>query len=1100
MQNSLPPSWVARAASQAEWLLNRFPVTSQDISVPMDGDQARPLELCNKSYSRRQIDKELSYFIPIGTPALVHDTKAKGSTLGPKSFWAIAIGMYREQVIFWNPYKDSTLMSKSFTAFKLRQGMSFADFLRLPAMPTTKRMAAIPSDFNEKVVIQLPEITSQEHPALPPVEKVTVAHDGEQMALDQPVTTSQRPLLAINDSNHLVNNTHHGHQRVRNHIGSGPIESTDQNHIGMEHKQLTDQLTNNTGQPPVRQHGLREAPIITTLQPMTQLGRELGGSVELLDSDGSQLVIDPETGILQRTNTICDELQTTHDESNKIPVDTETGVEAISSRDKVQHDNSLNQAPDHSNEPCVVVRNSERVQQLFDEADAQSLNDRAITTGAHHTFIRICRQHKLPKEQHHLYRRWITLTQKHPHGRKLTESDLPTARGKTLPPNLHMPLPSGRIWRSLCQESLVQGRKPSHEDINEQMVREATQDIRDTLRQQKHSYRATGIINLSPEPEFRLSPATLDVAYAAKKKRKRSNDTGEPANTLEALEGEHYQEWIESCEDEIQGLIRMGVLDTNGDVGGYTRQELIDKGITSKPVPIGLYHTHKTGKDGEVTRRKTRAAVQGHKGNMQKGIHFTETFAATPNEDTSRFLTCLTIALNLRRKSCDIVKAYCWAPVPDGELIALAYPDGYKQRNQNGEILYAIMRQNLYGHPGAARNWQRERDDKILTVFNSNGWTCKRTVMDPCLFEFKSPEGALAWALIHTDDVDAVGEDDTVLSAIFTQLNNIWEIKETDSEYMLGISRKLTIKSDKVHNIECTMTPFIQGAVKAFSDHIIPADLKVPFPENVKISKLEQPDDTEVKEVLALGYQRAVGIILWAARHCYPECKYGISKLCSVMARPSYTAFKAAMHMISYLGQNQLRGIQFNADGNKLPIVCSDASNKADPATGCSHGGFTITWFGGPLAFQSKRLAHVGHSSAHNEYMAITAAIKRTVWLRQLISELSACQEVLAQPTVVLGDNTQANRLCREHFITPGNQYIALSYHYNKEQVELGTVTIRWLASAANIADLMTKPVSRQVLNKLLGALTGYSSPQQLQDLLCHTEISGTTAEHRNST
>ena len=208
---------------------------------------------------------------------------------------------------------------------------------------------------------------------------------------------------------------------------------------------------------------------------------------------------------------------------------------------------------------------------------------------------------------------------------------------------------------------------------------------------------------------------------------------------------------------------------------------------------------------------------------------------------------------------------------------------------------------------------------------------------------------------------------------------------------MLGVNRKITTKADKVHTIECTMTPFIQGAVEAFKRYILPTDVKTPYPENVKLSKLDNPDDTEVKQVIDMGYQRAVGIILWAARHCYPECKYGISKLCSVMARPTFTAFKAAMHMITYLGQNQLRGIQFNAEGNRLPIVMSDASNKADLATSYYHSGFVIHWYGGPIAYHSKRLAHVGHSSAHNEYMAMTAAIKRTVWLRQLISELSVC-------------------------------------------------------------------------------------------------------------
>ena len=37
------------------------------------------------------------------------------------------------------------------------------------------------------------------------------------------------------------------------------------------------------------------------------------------------------------------------------------------------------------------------------------------------------------------------------------------------------------------------------------------------------------------------------------------------------------------------------------------------------------------------------------------------------------------------------------------------------------------------------------------------------------------------------------------------------------------------------------------------------------------------------------------------------------------------------------------------------------------------------------------------------------------------------------------------------------------------------------------IADLFTKAVSRQVLEKLLGALTGYESPQSLEALLLPT-------------
>ena len=84
---------------------------------------------------------------------------------------------------------------------------------------------------------------------------------------------------------------------------------------------------------------------------------------------------------------------------------------------------------------------------------------------------------------------------------------------------------------------------------------------------------------------------------------------------------------------------------------------------------------------------------------------------------------------------------------------------------------------------------------------------------------------------------------------------------------------------------------------------------------------------------------------------------------------------------------------------------------------------------------------------------------------------------------MLLGDNTQANRLCKEHFVSTGNQYIYLPYHFNKEAVELGIVDVRWLHTKLNAADLLTKPVPRQVLQALIGGLTGYS-PEYTTTLL----------------
>ena len=54
--------------------------------------------------------------------------------------------------------------------------------------------------------------------------------------------------------------------------------------------------------------------------------------------------------------------------------------------------------------------------------------------------------------------------------------------------------------------------------------------------------------------------------------------------------------WSNSIEDEVGGLIQMGVLDQGPGGHGYTKAELLVEGIDldrRKAVYVGLYHTHK---------------------------------------------------------------------------------------------------------------------------------------------------------------------------------------------------------------------------------------------------------------------------------------------------------------------------------------------------------------------------------------------------------------------------------------------------------------------------------------------------------------------------
>ena len=130
---------------------------------------------------------------------------------------------------------------------------------------------------------------------------------------------------------------------------------------------------------------------------------------------------------------------------------------------------------------------------------------------------------------------------------------------------------------------------------------------------------------------------------------------------------------------------------------------------------------------------------------------------------------------------------------------------------------------------------------------------------------------------------------------------------------------------------------------------------------------------------------------------------------------------------------------------------------------------------GGPIVYGSRKLKHVSPTGAasHVEYMAISMCCQSVVWLRQFLGELQF-EELIDSPTVVYGDNEAANKLTKEDFITTGNQYIYLPYHWVKELTDIGHVTVLSKRTNLNLADCFTKPVNRGVVNKLFGCLTGH--------------------------
>jgi len=980
MQNNLLAYWWEQCMASAVFLLNRFPTTTLAATNSIDGDRPRPLELFSRfHYSRRQIDRELSYYLAPGTPALVQ-TKEKGSSLNPKTRWGIATAMYREQVIFMCPHTLAEFRSKSFAAFRLKDGLNYFQFLNLPEVQTARGRVAVHTDFREKVTVQLPEYNKNpKRQAVRPITEVVLCGDS---ALNPPMVT-------------------------------------------------------------------------VTEQP----AGELGGTVLVTGAAGEQLELGSEI-----SQSGC---ARTADETGRKKTSSEkTGGNSESDR------------------MYIDCRNSESVKALFDEADARSVLNRRRMCSGEESLTRICKLMGLEFEQHRMYYEWLTSTQ------GLAENVLNYNTREKLRAGLILPYPSGEEWRQIKARGSRKQRRANMMDFNsdEDAVEATELWIEEQISEQSDHVRKGGAFCFNITKSREIIACNIETKrpekdlQAAKKKRTKAVQAGQtapPKNVKEALYGEDADTWTKSLGNEFWGLVEMGVMEL-----GYTKEMLLKEGIdTNKTpaVPCGTYFEHKFNSEGELAKHKARVAIQGHKGNMQKGIHFSETFSATPRENTWKIMCALTVLMNLTRRAFDITKAYCWADLPPGELIALRYPDGFKKYHpETGEELFMILRKNLYGHPSAGRTFSKARNKEILRRFNQDGWKCERTRSDPCLFVLTRKidgETRYGWLLAHVDDCDIVCEGDEMGDKIVAVCADIWTITTVNPEFMLGIRRRTKYSADgKVESCECDMIAFIEGMHEAFKDHMPDKMVNDPAPPKMYLSKEDKVDPGESERVIKAGYQAAVGMLLWAVRHCHPIGKTAVSMMCRVMAKPSWKAFNAAMQLIAWLYQNRTEGIKFSSRGNKIPIGFVDASNKPDILDdGLAQYGYVITWMGGPVGECSKKLTQVGLSSAHVEYMAMYYAHQYLAWFRNLIREMDL-EHIIQAPTMMFADNKAANTLSKEDVVTHGNQYVGLSYHYNKEMQEKGESLVHYIITDDNISDLMTKVVEISVRKKLQGPLSGYDT------------------------
>jgi ribonuclease HI len=202
-------------------------------------------------------------------------------------------------------------------------------------------------------------------------------------------------------------------------------------------------------------------------------------------------------------------------------------------------------------------------------------------------------------------------------------------------------------------------------------------------------------------------------------------------------------------------------------------------------------------------------------------------------------------------------------------------------------------------------------------------------------------------------------------------------------------------------------------------------------------------------------YASTVGSLLYLVVCTRPDMAIAVGILARHTARPGPEHIEALKGVLRYLQGTRSLGIVYTGRTD-LTAHC-DADLAAELRTSRSTSGFVFMLGNAAFIWMSKRQPAVASSSTQAEYMAAFAACQEALWVKLLMADL----KMPVKCVTVFGDNQPMLQLVKQPMIAASSKHIEIKYHFTREKVMQGEVKFEYVRSDDNLADGLTKALSK---------------------------------------
>jgi hypothetical protein len=184
-------------------------------------------------------------------------------------------------------------------------------------------------------------------------------------------------------------------------------------------------------------------------------------------------------------------------------------------------------------------------------------------------------------------------------------------------------------------------------------------------------------------------------------------------------------------------------------------------------------------------------------------------------------------------------------------------------------------------------------------------------------------------------------------------------------------------------------------------------------------------------------------------------------------ANPKESHLTAVKRIIRYVNDTLSYGIWYSRETNLVVAGYSDAdwAGNADDRKSTSGGCFYVG--NNLVAWMSKKQASISLSTAEAEYIAAGSCCTQLLWMKTLLGDYGFSQDTM----IINCDNTSAINISKNPVQHSRTKHIDIRHHFLRDLVESEVVSLSFIPTENQLADILTKPLDGSRFESLRKAI-----------------------------